>query len=326
MNRKGWLTPLAVVIIFTIVLITYQQGHTTEILANSTSQTQLPWHKDVGDINRITFDTQQELIIANRQDSQWELTMPIQISADSSYIYSIISSFVSPGVVSTVTTNITDASAYGITDHSMSLTLHDYAGKEYTLICGKEADANHYYTYSPLTEDVYTIPKHLFDNISKDLSTWYDKDYIKFNAAETNQIVVSHDESSHVIIPKTTVTAAGEQVSYTSPTLSQEQISYVINFLKTSKISQFIVTPASDNLLETYGFYTPHLTLEITRSNGEVFKMIINTDNPTDTGFYVYIPGTQSIVKIPIFNMSIPPSATRRTATLDSIGITASPQ
>lgn len=299
MKRKGWFIPILVFFISTWILIMYNQSTREPSLAQTSDLAQLPWDKESSEIQKIAFSAHSSFIEATRNQNNWFITEPTESMADPTYIYNIISQFVSPGVIHTIETNVTDPSSYGIYEYSPSITLYDLNNVEYKLIAGNSADETTYYTYSPLTQCIYTIKKEIFDFVSTDLSYWRSKDYLNFSAQDTAKINISFEGRMHTIVSST-----GEDgIHFSSETLSSDKVNSIIAFLSTSKVETFIMDQASSHIISSYGFDTPSLLLTIYEHSGvsKSFAFTFPQDKPL---YYALDKSNNNIYKVPLFNMA----------------------
>lgn len=298
MKRKGWFIPILVFFISTWILIMYNQSTREPSLAQTSDLAQLPWDKESSEIQKIAFSAHSSFIEATRNQNNWVITEPTQSMADPTYIYNIISQFVSPGVIHTIETDVTDPSSYGIYEYSPSITLYDLNNIEYKLIAGNSADETTYYTYSPLTKCIYTIKKEIFDFVSTDLSYWRSKDYLTFSAQNTSKINISFEGRMHTLLPST-----GEDgIHFYSETLSTDKVNSIIAFLSTSKVETFIMDQAPNHIASSYGFDTPALAITIYENSGvsKSFTFTLPQDKPF---YYALDKSNNNIYKVPLFKM-----------------------
>lgn len=298
MKRKGWFIPIVVFFVCTWLLIAYQQSTTEPYLAQTSNLAQLPWDKESAEIKRIVFSAHSSIITAERHQNDWFITEPMQSKADSTYVYNVISRFVSPGVIHTIASEVEDPSAFGIYEYSPSISLYDLNDMEYKLIAGNAADETTYYTYSPLTQCIYTIKKEIFDYVSTDLSLWRTKDYLGFSEATTSKIALSKQGTLHTLLP------SADKKTYTSTTLSVKQVSDIISFLSSSKILNFITDDAPSHIISSYGFDAPDLALTLYHESGNRNRFSFKL---TEDGLYYYVldASTHNIYKVPFFHIAL---------------------
>lgn len=296
MKRKGWFIPILVFFVCTWGLILYQQSTVDPSLARTSDLAQLPWDKENSEIQKIVFSAHSLVIEAQRDQSNWFITKPTKALADPTYIYNIISQFVSPGVIRTIETEVTDPSSYGIYEYSPSITLYDLNNMEYQLIAGNAADESTYYTYSPLTKCVYTIKKEIFDFVSSDLLQWRSKNYLSFSASETAKINLSINGTMHTLLPSTT----GDEVTFSSSTLNDKRVLSFISFLSTSKVDTFIIDNAPPDIISSYGFDAPTVSLTIYDKSGtsRSFAYALSADKLC---YYALNKTNNNIYKVPLF-------------------------
>lgn len=293
MKRKGWFIPIAVFFVCTWFLIMYEQSTNEPYLAHTSNLAQLPWDKDISEIQQVHFSAHSSSFVAERIDNEWFITNPIQSIADSTYVYNVISQFVSPGLIHTIETEVTDPSSYGIYDYSPTMTLVDENGAEYTLIAGSAASDTTYYAYSPLTRCIYTIKKEIFDFVSSDLASWRTKQYIPFNPEQVAKINVTTPDTHYAIEP---VSIEGNKAFY-GENLSQKEVDELINFLSLSKVDQFIIDDASEHIISSYGFNQPNLKVKIYdfSGNATVFSFVKIQDS---SSYYALDHSKNSIYKV----------------------------
>ena len=293
MKRKGWFIPILVFFVCTWFLIMYEQSTNEPYLAQTSNLAQLPWDKNISEIQEIHFSSHSSSFTAKRVDDKWSITSPIQSIADSTYIYDVISKFVSPGLIHTIETEVDDPSPYGIYDYSPTISLIDENGAQYTLIAGDSADETTYYAYSPLTKSIYTIKKEIFDFLSTDLSKWRSKDYITFVPEETSKIELITTTKSYTLLPSNT----NGTTTFSSQELSPKEVEDFIAFLSTSKINQFIIDEAPSHIILSYGFGSPDMKIKIYNTSGttQTFSFV---KIPNSLYYYVLDPSTNNIYKV----------------------------
>lgn len=293
MKRKGWFIPILVFFVCTWFLIMYEQSTNEPYLAQTSNLAQLPWDKEISDIQEIHFTSHSSSFTAKRVDDEWSITSPIQSIADSTYIYDVISKFVSPGLIHTIEIDVDDPSAYGIYDYSPTISLIDQNGAEYTLIAGNSADETTYYAYSPLTKCIYTIKKDIFDFLSTDLSKWRSKDYINFNKETISKVEFITPTKTYKLLAPTETGSS----SFISEDLTPRDVDNFITFLSSSKIEQFIMDGAPSHIILSYGFDNPHMKLKIYDKAGSS-KTFSFVKIPNSIYYYVLDPLNSNIYKV----------------------------
>lgn len=292
LTKKGWLTPILVFIICISFLLSYQSKQGGSSLAQTTTMPLAPWNIDISNIAKIEFKESGKQITATLADNNWTLIEPLETSADSPYIYNILSSFSHPQFIAEVDFAPERLIDYGIDEFSKSITLYDQSGTNYELICGKEASSSTYYVYNPSTESMYTMHKEHFNHLDSNLSLWRDKDILQFNAQDTSRIKVYSGGISHVLLPN-------EQGVFTSNSLTPEQISRIMNFLTTTRVTTFITDNASPELIASYGFGSPFVTISVFDSEGTERTLTLTSPIDGSSESYVMMKGTSSIYTIP---------------------------
>lgn len=292
LTKKGWLTPILVFIICISFLLSYQSKQGGSSLAQTTTMPLAPWNIEISNISKITFKESGKQITATLTDNTWTLTEPLETSADSPYIYNILSSFSHPQFIAEVDFNPERLIDYGIDEFSKSITLYDQAGTHYELICGKEASSSTYYVYSSSTKSMYTMHKEHFNHLDSNLSLWRDKDFLHFNAQDTSKIKVYSEGSSYILLPNS-------QGSFTSDTLSQNQINRIINFLVTVRATTFITDNASPEIIGSYGFNSPHVTISVFDEVGNENTLTLTSPIDGSDESYTMVKGLNSIYTVP---------------------------
>ncbi|MEG0501264.1 MAG: DUF4340 domain-containing protein, partial [Cellulosilyticaceae bacterium] len=245
MKQKSWLTPILVFIVCISFLLSYQTRQSGTSLARTVEPPSVPWNIDISHISKIEFKESSKNITAFISENEWQLLSPLQTSADSAYIYNILSKFSTPQLVAEVTSDVTNLAEYGIDKFSKSITLYDTTYNNYELICGTEASSSTYYVYSPTSGIIYTMRKEYFDSVSVTLSSWRDKDYLKFNPETTSKIKVYYNHQTYVLEPS----YIEDEFSFASTLLPQNIVDTIINFLSTTRINTFIVDEASPSVI-----------------------------------------------------------------------------
>lgn len=298
MKRKGWFIPILVFFVCTWLLIVYQKSTSDPYLAQTSNLAQLPWDKESAEIEKVVFSAHSSVITAKRTQNDWFLIEPLEVMADPTYVYNVISRFVSPGLIHTIASEVEDPTAFGIYEYSPSISLYDLNNMEYKLIAGNAADETTYYAYSPLTKCIYTIKKEIFDYVSTDLSLWRTKDYLGFSTDHTSKIALSKKGVLHTILP------SGDKETYTSSTLSMAQITNIISFLSSSKVLNFIMDNAPSHIVSSYGFNAPDFIITLYQSSGNTqsFSFKLSEDG---LAYYVLEQSNNNIYKVPFFHISI---------------------
>lgn len=300
LKQKSWLTPILVFIVCISFLLSYQTRQSGTSLARTVEPPSAPWNIDISHISKIEFKESSKDITAFISDNEWQLLSPLQTSADSAYIYNILSKFSTPQLVAEVTSDTTNLAEYGIDKFSKSITLYDTTYNKYELVCGSEASSSTYYVYSPTSGIIYTMRKEYFDSVSVTLSSWRDKDYLNFNSETTSKIKVYYNHQTHLLEPS----YIENEFSFASATLPQDTVDTIINFLSTTRINTFIVDEASPSVISNYGFDKPTITISITHTDGTsiTFSMNYSTDKSNES--YIMIKGQPSIFAVSSFQSS----------------------
>lgn len=297
LKRKGWLTPILVFIICISFLLSYQAKQGGSSLARTIETPLSPWNIGIAHITKIEFNDSSKSITALFSEDTWQILTPTSMAADSTYIYGILSNFTSPKLIEEVETHVTNLAPYGIDKFSKSILLYDSDANKYELICGKEASASTYYVYAPSTASIYTMHKDAFDSLSHNLSLWRDKNYLHFDAAQTAKIQLTLPNETIVI----TRTAKDDAVTFTSDALSSTEIERLLNFLQSTRVTNFITDNASDSVIQNYGLHQPSATLSIWDLNHTVtsFSMAPHLDQPGQS--YILMKDSKNIFSVNAF-------------------------
>ncbi|MEG0847017.1 MAG: DUF4340 domain-containing protein [Niameybacter sp.] len=293
MKRKGWFIPIAVFFMCTWFLIMYEQSTNEPYLAHTSNLAQLPWDKDISEIQRVYFSAHSSSFTAERVGNDWSIVSPIESDADSTYIYNVISQFTIPGLIHTIETGVTNPSSYGIFEYSPCITLIDQAESEYTLIAGNAASETTSYVYSPLTQCVYTIKTDILNSVSSDLSDWRSKDYITFVPEQTSKIDVITAHTTYSLLPNLEST----DKPFVADGLSPMEVEDIINFLTVSKVSQFIVDHAPTHIISSYGFNTPTVKIKLYDLAGNA-QTLSFVKIPNSINYYVLDHSKGNIYKV----------------------------
>ncbi|MGL6174652.1 MAG: DUF4340 domain-containing protein [Cellulosilyticaceae bacterium] len=297
MKRKGWLTPILVFIICISFLLSYQAKQGGYSLARTIETPLSPWNIGISHITKIEFNESSKSITALFSEGNWQIVTPKSIEADSTYIYGILSNFSAPQLIDVIETNVTNLAPYGIDKFSKSITLYDVDGNKYELICGKDESPSTYYVYVPHMESIYTMHKNAFDRLSHNLSLWRDKNYLHFDAAKTSKIKITLPNKTLVI----TQAIKDDEVTFTSDSLSSAEIDQLFNFLRSTRVTNFIIDDASDSVIQNYGLHQPSATVSIWDLNQTVtsFSMAPHLDQPGQS--YVLMKDNKNIFSVNAF-------------------------
>lgn len=300
MIKRGWVTPILVSIICIVILLSYQSKQLGQSHARHSNLPQIPWEKELTDIAELHITSGSQTISIKREGASWLMTSPVKSYVDATYLYDALSFILKPPISSTIASPVTDFKSFGIDTYSKSISLIDNEGKKYELICGSESDVSSYYTLEPLSHTIYTIDKNAFDKMSTVVDDWREKRYIQYTPDTLATIKLKVGTQEHLITP----TIIHDKTEFTSPTLSQPFITELQGFLKTSRISQFIVDHASPEIINSYGFDAPTFSLVLIDQQGtkQIFDFKIGHTNSQSC--YVLDRNSQNIYTIPYFELS----------------------
>ena len=301
MYKKSWIMPVFVLFICGILMIFYQRTTDMNTYADSFGVSEVQFTKNLSDINKVELKDSETNIVVKRQDDTWYVTSPNKAPADDSYIYDIIMSFITPGNLHILETNIEDPLAYGITDYSTHVAFYDISGSKFELIQGNPIDEDLYYAYNSLNHSIYSIPRKVFDMLSKDLTAWYDKNYIQFNPDNVQKVTISFDGTSHTLVPQ----EVGTQKSFNSSTLPREKVHLILNFLINSRANAFITHNASDFIIESYGFNKNAIDIQIQNKDGSSTLFAISTTFFSENSNYVLLKPSNTIISISNFQLPL---------------------
>ncbi|WP_070000028.1 DUF4340 domain-containing protein [Cellulosilyticum sp. I15G10I2] len=301
MKRKGWLVPILFFFISLTGLIFYQKRQDSRSFAAPTSLPPILWSESSVNINKIQFSESGHQIEVLRIADDWELSQPLAARADHSLIYSILLNFKQPSLTEVIDIDPVNLKNYGIDDFSGRITLYTKDNHTYELMRGTLADPSNYYVYSPMAHTIYTMPKSAFNNINTDLAIWRDKHLLNFDKKDIDYITLTYKENTYTLLP----TQADQTTLFESEGLDTEVLNNLIDFFEICKVKNFITDIASPNLLRAYGFDTPTLSAEITLKSGEVLTAVIGNVIKEENICYIVVNGSNSIVTIPYFDLSL---------------------
>lgn len=292
-RHKNWFIPFMVFFICMGLLCFYQKGEFGKSYAITTNTPPILWSKASSDITKVVTKQGDTYFEASKINNEWYLSKPITTKADATYLYTLISNFKEPPLLSTENTAPKKLEDYGIDSNSTSISIYDENGKEYVLIQGKEANATNYYTYSPLSNTIYTIPKDTFDCISFRLEEWRDKGLIHFEKEEVTKIIVSFNNQSNTYLIDDTTFHDTDSVP-----------NKLLDFLASVHIKNFVIDKPQKDLFPVYGLDNPTFSITLFLKNGNTFDLSIGNQIPKDAVCYAYTSTLDSIVTIPLFEFS----------------------
>ncbi|MGL4738467.1 MAG: DUF4340 domain-containing protein [Cellulosilyticaceae bacterium] len=299
MIKRGWVTPILVSIICIVMLLSYQSKQLGQSHARHSNLPQIPWEKERNEILELHIASGSQTISIKRGTDAWMMTSPVTSYVDATYLYDALSFVLKPPISSTIASPVTDVKSFGIDAYSKSVSIIDNDGKKYELICGSEADSSSYYAYEPLSHTIYTIDKNAFDKMSTVVDDWREKRYIQYDANTLATIKLKVGPQEHLI----TKTLIEEKQVWTSSTLSETFVTELQGFLKTTRISQFIVDGASPEIVKSYGFDEPSFSLVLIDAQGskQIFDFKLGQANSKSC--YVLDRNSRNIYTIPYFEL-----------------------
>lgn len=300
MYRKSWFIPLLVLLLCSVTLFSYQKNTHINTYALPLPRTELALSQKPSDFVKVELSWANQHIVAEREGTSWKLTLPTVASADSSYIYDVISTFITPGNIQFVEDCPSDLASYGIHENAPSLRFYDASYNKHEFIQGKLVNNTFYYAYDPDSDTMYSVPKKSFDSVSKDLNTWLNKRYIDFNPASTAHITLSWGDITHRIEP----VVIHNTVQFESSTLENAQVAAFIKFLETSKAVSFITSNASPQVASSYGFDESALHIAIVSTDGTSTEFEISRSFANENTCYVLLKPHNTILTIP--NIVVP--------------------
>lgn len=294
MYRRTFVIPIFVFILFSFVLFFYQKYSVASTYAVSSPIKTVPLNKTASDIIALEYKWSDGSIATSREDNVWSITSPAKATGDASYIYSIISKFTTPGNLHLIESNIEDTSYYGIDAYSPSLIFSASDGSTYEIIKGYAIDEVYDYVYNPLDQSIYAVSKELFNHLSKDLTTWFNKDFLGFKESEINEITISFKGNVHTITPM----ILHNQLTFSSSTLSEADVQVILNFLSTTKATSYVVDHASEQIIESYGFNNSPIELVLHLNDSTKKTFFISTSFSSPDSQYILIKDNNTIITI----------------------------
>lgn len=295
MYRKSWIIPMVVLVLSSILLFSYQKNAYNTTYALSQTKTTFTMTNKSSDFTQVEYTWPNHHITAIRNGTSWKLTAPTLSDADGAYMYDLINAFISPGNIHFVQDQPTDLTEYGINDYSPTIRFQTSSGQAFEFIQGKAANASFYYAYSPLTDTLYSIDKKCFNLLSKDLSHWLSKNYITFDPTCTEQVTLTSNGQTHILLPS----RIHNTIQFKSSTLSDKDVSSIINFLQTTKALTFITTNASSQVIQSYGFNEDALHINVTTTEGDVTSLTLSNTFSNGGSCYVLLQPSNTIVTVP---------------------------
>lgn len=300
MYRRSFVIPIIVFVLSSIGFILYQSHFDKGTHATQLEKHPLDLSESASQIVGIHYAWVDGAITAKREENNWQVTQPLKLAADASYIYHIVSEFTTPGRLHIFEGTIKDPSLYGIDSSSPSLTLYATEGITYEFIRGNVVDETFYYAYSPKDQRLYTVPCELFDSLSKNVNVWTSKDFFNFSKDTVSEIYFSFGNTKHQV----TSTLLHDQHLFKSDTLPQESVDALINFLTSTKANAYVVHHAEPEIIKRYGFYDTSLRIVITTKDGSSETYLISTTFSDRDAHYVLIEGTGTILTIDSLNLN----------------------
>ncbi|MGL4362343.1 MAG: DUF4340 domain-containing protein [Cellulosilyticaceae bacterium] len=297
MHKKSWIVPIIVLFLCSTFMIAYQKNSDFNTYATSIEKRQISLNKSSSDIHSLNFSFGDFSIDVSRIDSDWILSDSNNVSAESSYIYSIINSFITPGTLHLLDIDTTDLSPYGITDFSPQITFCDENNTPYTFIQGVEYSPKEYYTYNPMTDALYTISKTAFDQLSRKSTDWLSKDYLNFNPEFIDFIELTYNDDIYTL----RTNPIHNIKTFESSTLNVDDVQKIVSFLETTRASSYISTNISEQIYTSYGFAVSPLSIRIVKTDGSEELFLMSTTFLSDNGFYMMSVNDQTLFTISSF-------------------------
>lgn len=300
MKRKSLFIPILVFVLSFSALSIYQKSHSTVVLASTTSSPSILWSKKASDIPKLIYATKDTQIVVKREDNNWFLINNGSQKADDLYIYNTINTFLEPQYEEIVSKHPNDLSTYGINDSSPTLTLYDNENNLYSLVQGSTVDDALSYVYVKNLDTLYTMKTVLFESLSLSSTDWLDKQLLRFELEDVRDITFTYKNFNTTLTPTTNE----NNIIFSSAQVNQELCTRFIDFLKLSKIEQFITHEASPHILATYGFDKPSLSCTVHLQSGENLSLVIGQINREENICYARVNNSLTIVTIPYFDFS----------------------
>ncbi|MGL5677596.1 MAG: DUF4340 domain-containing protein [Cellulosilyticaceae bacterium] len=296
MYKKSWLIPIAVLLLCSIAMVSYQKNSQSVAYAQPRQMVTPPSiPSKPADVLKVELSWSHQTFVFERTESLWNITSPAHTSADGSAIYDMITAFATPGNLTFIAYAPEDLAAYGIHDYSMQITFYDINNVQYKLIQGNQTADGSYYTYSPMNDCIYTVPEKIALLISKDLTHWFNKNYAHFNPQTTKKILMTSNTENHEIV----ASRIHDTVRFSSSTLSDQEVTQMIGFLSTTRAASFIDSNVSDVVATNYGFDETALHIVIEENEGQRTEFAISKASTSPNILYVLASPHKTLLTIP---------------------------
>lgn len=293
MRRKGWLIPVLVFFICIVVLIFYQNNKTSELLATPSDNTPILWQENITDINGLTFIQGDTTITATKVKGIWHVfDNKGRYEADSTYIYNILSGFISPKLHTLEDPDPKVLSLYGISNYSKKIILYNNNNHSYEIICGNTFDENHYYVC--INNNVYTLNKEYFDIIDEDIFKWRNKNILNFNEKDYAKIYVSYNNALHTLIASENDTG----ISFVCQSLSSDQIEDLLTYLKALRVQDYLIDHPDDLLISQYGLDNPTMKFTLYSKSGKAVTLSVGKTSRDDNIAYAMLSSSKTIFTV----------------------------
>ncbi|MBI3940260.1 MAG: DUF4340 domain-containing protein [Acidobacteria bacterium] len=231
---------------------------------------------------RVTLARRNEPPLAlEKSGAQWRITRPIQASADTSAVDSLLQALAEAS--STLTIDKPDPGKYGLKDPAVTVSLEEVTKSHSVRFGDKDFSGASVYASRENDPNVYLVSDFPYTKATQPVADFRDKTLLEFDAEGVNQIEIKR-KSDTVLLKK-----QGDGWYLQQPfreRADREAVDGLVGAIRNGRIQSF--TQESLEGLKQYGLDPPVTRLVL---SGRDKKTELNLGAKVEENHYAYVPG-----------------------------------
>ncbi|HTW31579.1 MAG TPA: DUF4340 domain-containing protein [Candidatus Sulfotelmatobacter sp.] len=281
MIRKPTLVVLVIAILLGGGLYYYQKKHSTPPPATDTSK---PVFSGVqaADIQAMTVqhpdDTSAKPIDISRSGDGWEITQPLDTSADMSSVQGIADGLAEASSSQTEPDSPDRLKAYGLDPGAIAIDFTLKNGAKHKVVLGnKDFTGDGVYSLVDSNQKVYVLPTSLLTSADKSADDLRDKTVLHVDTDQASTVELK-SPSGEIDLKKTT--SGWSMTKPDAAAADSDAVSTLLSAVSTGKMAS-IASEKPDDLAK-YGLTSPAITFTVTNDIGKASTLIVGKKQGDD--------------------------------------------
>ncbi len=267
--KKSTLIVLAVAVVLGCFVYFYDSKHAPKPAADEASKPAFALKG--GAISSLNIHNASATVSLSKKGSDWELTQPVETSADQTAVSSIVDDLTDLEIQRSFTP--TDSlSKYGLSDPPLKIDFRESNGSSHSVELGNKDFSNSaVYAVVDGSKQIDMLSPSLFDDANKPVSQLRDRSIVDLNGAQLTALTLS-DSNGHFSLTKV---KAGWEISSPRQLLADSSvIDGLVSSLSSNKFTDVVSETATDPA--KYGLVHPNVTIDATAQEGKQFHLVLS--------------------------------------------------